>query len=82
MSLVRIAFPGSAASEAVPPVLPPDLHLLPGQAGEPGHGLHLLHGQEGQVMEPPGEQGHSVTAVRTTGPPSVSLALGPEGKLG
>ena len=80
--LVRVAFSRPARPQAVPPVLPPDLHLLPGQAGQPGHCLHLLHGQEGQVVEPPGKQGHRVTAVRAAGSPSVSLALGPEGKLG
>ena len=76
--LVRIAFTGSARPEAVSPVLPPDLHLLPGQASEPGNRLHLLHGQEGQVVEPPGEQGHCVPAVGTTGSPNVSLTLSPE----
>ena len=79
--LVRIAFTRSTRPEAVSPVLPPDLHLLPGQASEPGNRLHLLHGQEGQVVEPPGEQGHRVAAVRTTGSPSVSLALRPEREL-
>ena len=79
--LVRIAFTGSARPEAVSPVLPPDLHLLPGQASEPGNRLHLLHGQEGQVVEPPGEQGHCVPAVGTTGSPNVSLTLSPEGEF-
>ena len=80
--LVRISFPGSSRPQAVSPVLPPDLHLLPGQAGQPGHGLHLLHGEEGQVMEPPGEQGHRVSAVRSASSSGISLALGPEGELG
>ena len=79
--LVRIAFTRSARPEAVSPVLPPDLHLLPGQASEPGNRLHLLHGQEGQVVEPPGEQGHCVPAVGTTGSPNVSLTLSPEGEF-
>ena len=80
--LVRIALSGAARPEAVSPVLPPDLHLLPGQAGQPGHGLHLLHGEEGQVVEPPGEQGHRVPAVRSASSSGISLALGPEGELG
>ena len=82
MRLVRVPLAGPPRPQAVSPVLPPHLHLLPGQAGQPGHRLHLLHGEEGQVVEPPGEQGHRVAAVRTTGSPSVSLALGPERELG
>ena len=81
MRLVRISLPGPPRPQAVSPVLPPHLHLLPGQAGQPGHGLHLLHGEEGQVVEPPGEQGDRVAAVRTTSSPGVSLALRPEREL-
>ena len=63
------------------PVLPPDLDLLPGERVDQGNSLHLLHGQEGQVVEPPGQDGHCVPAVRTPGLPHISLTLGPHGEL-
>ena len=59
------------------PVLPPDLDLLPGEAGDGPHHLHLLHREEGEVVEPPAEDGHRLPAV---GPPAllgVPLTLGP-----
>ena len=67
----------AAASRRVPPVLPPDLHLLAAEAGEAGHGLHLGHGEEGQVVEPPGEQRHRLAAVGAPTLLGVPLALGP-----
>ena len=44
---VRIRLSELPSTLGVSPVLPPNLHLLPGQRGEHGHCLHLLHCQEG-----------------------------------
>ena len=71
-----------AAPEAVAAVLPPDLDLLAGELGQPGHRLHLLHGQEGQVMEPPRQQGHGLPGVGAPRAPGVPLALRPQGNEG
>ena len=63
---VRVGLPGLSASLGMTSVLPPDLDLLPGEGGDHGHRLHLLHCQEGQVVEPPRQDSHRVSAVWTS----------------
>ena len=79
---VGVALPALSASLGVSPVLPPDLHLLPAQVGGAAHYLHLLHGEEGEVVEPPGQDGHCLSAVRSPALLAVSLALRPGGERG
>ena len=81
MTGVSTCFSWLSSTLWVSSVLPPDLHLLPGEGGDHGHRLHLLHCQEGQVVEPPGQDGHCVSAVWTPWLPCVLLALGPPRKL-
>ena len=77
---VRVGLSSLPASLGMSPVLPPDLHLLPAEVGGAPHHLHLLHGEEGEVVEPPGEDGHCLTAVGSPGLLTVSLALCPGGE--
>ena len=44
---VGVGLSALSAPLGVSPVLPPDLHLLPAEAGGAPHHLHLLHGEEG-----------------------------------
>ena len=79
---VRVGLPGLSASLGMTSVLPPDLDLLPGEAGDGPNHLHLLHREEGEVVEPPAQDGHRLPAV---GPPTllgVPLTLGPGGEGG
>ena len=66
----------------MPPVLPPDLDLLPGKAGHAAYHLHLLHREEGQVVEPPAEDGHCLPAVWPSALLAVPLTLRPGGEGG
>ena len=77
---VRVGLSSLAASLGMSPVLPPDLHLLPAEVGGTPHHLHLLHGEEGEVMEPPGEDCHCLSAVGSPALLAVSLALRPGGE--
>ena len=79
---VRVGLPGLSASLGMTSVLPPDLDLLPGKAGHAAYHLHLLHREEGQVVEPPAEDGHCLPAVWPPALLAVPLTLRPGGEGG
>ena len=59
----------------VAPVLPPNLDLLPGQLHNLAQLLHLVHGDESEVVEPPGQGGHLALRVGPAGSGVVTLGL-------
>ena len=65
---------------AVTSVLPPDLDLMPGEAGQVAQSLHLGSGQVLEVGEPPGERQDAGSAVGTTSTNS-QLLLSPAGEV-